>query len=90
MDSTEGQQQAPHSGLAIASLVIGVVSLVSMLVWTVMGMAVSVVGILFGVFAIGMIRKQKTPGLGLAKAGLFCNIVALVVPLVTVLVILIV
>ncbi|GAA0451133.1 DUF4190 domain-containing protein [Alkalibacillus silvisoli] len=68
------------SSLAIASLVIGVVAIVGLLSFTLIGIALSVIGVIFGVFAIGMIRKSDKSGLGLARAGLICSLVALAVP----------
>ncbi|MET3684104.1 putative membrane protein [Alkalibacillus flavidus] len=81
MSAVANDSQQNLSKMAILSLVIGVLALIGMIVWTVVGMAIATVGIIFGVVSVGLIRKQQLYGLGIAKVGLFCSVVALVVPL---------
>ena len=72
----EVQQQEPGKGKAIASLVLGILSLVFM--WfgygALVAIVMAVVGIVLGISA----RKEMPQGTaGIATAGMVCSIVAL-------------
>jgi len=77
-----GQTAAPPAsganGLAIASLVLGVLGIVTFCIWG-LGAVFGLLAVVFGALAIRNAKKQPgTPQVGLAWAGLICGIVAVV------------
>ncbi len=79
-------QPTAGNGKAIAALVLGILSIV--LCWLLIFDAVFVIlGLIFGLIALGESRSGRTGGRGLAVAGLVCTIVgALLATLLTVLI----
>ena len=71
-------------GMAIASLVCGLVSIPLYFIWGYLGLAAAVVGLVFGVIA----RKKLTPetGKGMATAGMVISIVCLSITVVLVMI----
>ena len=67
-------QQKPSVGLAVASMVCGIVSLVFSCCIPVVTYIVALVGLILG----GVSLSQKKGGKGMAIAGLVCSIIALV------------
>lgn len=66
----------PSSGLAIASMVLGIVSLALFCVWYV-AIPCAIIGLVLGVVANGKSSRGEAGGAGMAKAGMICSIVAL-------------
>lgn len=66
----------PTSGLAIASLVLGIVSMLSMCLMTLslfLGLPCAILAIVFGVLARQRIARGEYSGRGMALAGLICG-----------------
>lgn len=74
--NTPVQQTTPtvpdRKGLAIASLVLGIVSLVFFCLWYI-SIPCAVLGIIFGTMS------KTSSGAGMAKAGLICSIIAIAI-----------
>jgi uncharacterized membrane protein len=66
----------PGKGLNIASMVLGIISLV--LIWVVIGIIPAIVGFVLGVVGHGKSRKVGVPT-GMATTGIVCSIVALII-----------
>lgn len=75
-------EQKPGNGLAVASLVLGIVSLGLFCVWYV-ALPCAVLAIIFGKVA-GNRARAGASGAGMAKAGLICGIIALALAIVIV------
>lgn len=71
MDQTNNVQQQPK-GLAIASMVLGIVSLVLFCIWWI-SIPAGVIGLILG----GVSLATKKGGKGMAIAGLVCSIVGI-------------
>ena len=72
--SSSAGTQAPYEGLAIASMVLGIVSLV---LWY-FGLITGTIGLVLGLRARQYCEPQGTKrGRGFAKTGIICSIVAL-------------
>ncbi len=69
---------APSSGLAIASMVCGIVSLVLVCLWFI-SLPTSIVAIVLGNVAKGQIRRGEAGGQGMATAGIICGSIALTI-----------
>jgi len=69
---------APSAGLAIASMVCGIVSLVLVCLWFI-SLPTSIVAIVLGKVAKGQIRRGEASGQGMATAGIVCGSVALTI-----------
>jgi hypothetical protein len=67
--------QLRNSGLAIASMVCGILSLL------IFGVVLGSLAIIFGAIAINNInqRPQELQGLGMAKAGIICGIIGIII-----------
>jgi len=74
----------PSKGLATAALVLGIIGLVFSIAgctWF-LGIPLDILGIVFGAVAISKIKKGEAAGDGMAKAGLICGIIGIVVVIV--------
>jgi Domain of unknown function (DUF4190) len=69
--------QQPGAGMAVASMVLGIIALVLFCVWYV-SIPCAIVAIVLGVMARGKAQRGEASGRGMATAGLTCGIVALV------------
>ena len=65
-------------GLAIASMVLGIVGLVTFCIWFIT-IPCSLLAIILGTVAMRKIKSHKLKGQGMAIAGLVCGIIAMVV-----------
>lgn len=68
-------EQRPGNGLAVAALVLGIVSLVLFCVWYV-SLPCSILAIIFGKIGRGRAREGASGG-GMATAGMVCGVIAL-------------
>lgn len=73
------QQNAPTSGLAIASLVLGIIGVFAS--WFTV-MIPSILGLIFGAVALKQCKERNLNGRGLALAGFICSIVVMVICLI--------
>jgi hypothetical protein len=72
---------APRNGLAVGSLVVGIVALLAM--WTVFGSAaLGIIAVVLGATARGRVRRGEATNGGVATAGIVLGIVAAVAPIV--------
>lgn len=77
----------PTNGLAIAALVLGVVSVfgavlgVPLFVFAVLGAPAGVVGLILGVVARGKVRQRQQQGAGMALAGIITAAISLALDL---------
>ena len=62
----------PKSGIAIASLILGVVSFIPLV-----GVLLGIIAIVLGIVAISQINKQGLGGKGLAKIGIILGILGI-------------
>lgn len=71
--------QDPGRGMAIASMVLGIVSIP--LAWAYVGVATAIVGLILGIIAK---KKQKEAGFptGMSLAGIICSIIGLIISIV--------
>jgi len=74
--------QAPQysgggSGLAVASMVLGIISLVLFCVWYI-AIPCAIVGLVLGLIAGAKATRGEASGGGMAKAGIICSIIAIV------------
>lgn len=73
---TEAPTTQPGNGMAVAGLVLGIISIV-LCIFTVVDMVIAILGIIFG--AIGVSKANKgARGKGMAMAGLICGIAGLI------------
>ncbi len=81
----EENTQKSSSGLAIASLVLGIIAIVTSFLPIINNLSfiLALVGLILGVVAIIIIRKGAKKGMGLAVAGTVLGIVSIVVVLAT-------
>jgi hypothetical protein len=68
-------QNDPGKGLNIASMVLGIISLVLLWAWGI-GIIPAIVGLVLGIVGKGKSREVGAPT-GMATAGIVCSIVAL-------------
>ena len=61
--------QVPNNGLAITSMVVSLVGIVTMCLWGI-GFILAILGVIFGHVAKGQIQRDGTRGGGMATAGL--------------------
>jgi len=66
--------QRPGNGLAIASLVLGIVSIALLCVWYI-SLPCALLAIIFGAIGRGKAKEGATGG-GMATAGLICGVIA--------------
>jgi hypothetical protein len=67
----------PNNGMAVASLVLGIISFPTMCLYLV-GVITAILAIVFGMIARGKVRRRETDaGAGLALAGIICGACAL-------------
>ena len=71
-------EQKPSNGLAIASLVLGILSIIMVFVYAWVGIICAIVGIVLAVVA-----KKQNPS-GLATAGLVLSIIALAICIISI------
>ena len=73
--------QPQNSGLAIAGMVTGIVSLLFICIpfLSIIGFILGIIGIILSGIAIGQINKGQASGKGMAVAGLVTSIIALVI-----------
>lgn len=73
------QQPQGSSGMAVGSMVLGIISiLVVCFIWPV-GLILGIIGLILGAVAL----KKQTPGKGMAIAGLVCSIITVVLTVLT-------
>ena len=70
-------QPRPSNGMAIASMVLGIVSLV----FPFLGIATAVVGLILGALAMKTLKASGAPT-GMAVAGIVCSIIALAISII--------
>lgn len=68
----------PSQGLAIGSLVCGILSIGTFCVWW-LSVPLGIVAVVLGVMARGKIARGEASGAGLAKAGMICGIIGAVI-----------
>ena len=71
------QQQQKTCGLAIASMVLGIIGLVTFCIW-VITIPCSLLAVILGAVAMRKIKSHNLQGQGMAIAGLVCGIIAMV------------
>lgn len=64
--------------MAVASLVLGICSIVFDFIWWPLGLILGIVGVILGAMA-----KKQTPENGMATGGLVCSIIGVVLGIVT-------
>lgn len=64
------------SGLAVASMVLGIISLVLFCLWY-LSIPCAIIGLSLGLVANGKAKRGEGGGGGMAKAGIICTIIAL-------------
>lgn len=72
-----GQPGQPSSGLAVTSMVLGIVSLPACICWP-LAVVLAIAAIVLGVMAKNKIKAGQASGNGMATAGIICGAVALV------------
>lgn len=66
------------SGMAIAGMILGIVSIEAVFVQTFVGLVCAILGLVFSVIAKKECNRTGRPGRGMATAGLVCSIIGLV------------
>jgi site-specific recombinase len=77
-------QAGPPKGLATAAMVLGIVGLVFSIAgctWF-LGIPLDILGIVFGAVALAKVKSGQATGESMAKAGLICGIIGIVVVIV--------
>lgn len=82
-DPYQNQGPAPYNGLAIASLVIGIVSIVPCCLFPYLCIPLNIVGLI-----LGIISRKKPYGRGMGLAGIIVNIAFLVLSIVWLIIVL--
>jgi len=78
--SSQPEARPLGSGMAIASLVLGILALVTF--WTIFGgILLGLIAIVLGVIALGRVRKGRAAGRGLAIAGVVLGTLGLLLSL---------
>ena len=72
-----GYQPTPSSALAIASLILGVVGLLSG--WLVFGGVLGLVGVILGIVALVKVKKGTASGKGMAIGGIVTGVLGMIV-----------
>lgn len=70
--------QMPSTGLAVTSLVLGIVAIVSNCCCQLVGGSLGIAAIITGFIALNKVKDGTGGGRGMAMAGLICGIVAVV------------
>ena len=73
--------QPPPAGLAVASMVCGIVSIPLLCFWPV-SIPLAIVAVVLGLIARGQVRRGTAGGGGMAVAGIVCGAIPLVIVLV--------
>ena len=81
-------QPQQSSGLAVASLVLGIISLVLFCVWYV-SIPCAIIAIVMGAIAKGKAARGEAGGKGMATAGLVCGIIAIIIDVIVVILVLV-
>jgi len=77
-DSAQQQQQASGgNGLAVAGLVLGIISLPAFFL-TIIDIPIALLGIIFGGVGLAKAKKLNGKNKGMAMAGLICGIIGLI------------
>jgi hypothetical protein len=72
-----GSAGAGTNGMAIAGMILGILSILS--VWPCCGLPFNVLGLIFSAVALNQIKRNPhQQGKGMAKAGLVCSLIGLV------------
>lgn len=66
----------PASGLAIASLILGILSIVLLCLWF-LSVPLGIIAIILGVVALNQAKAGRAGGKGMAKGGVICGIVGI-------------
>jgi hypothetical protein len=75
------QMQQPGNGIAVASMILGIVSLVLFFLWF-LAPILALLAIIFGALGIGKAKKIGGKGKGMAIAGLVTGSIGLVVSII--------
>jgi len=67
----------PNNGLAVASLITGILSLPTMCLFVPIGVCLAIAGIVTGIIGLNKVKHGTGGGKGMALAGLICSIVSL-------------
>lgn len=76
-NNNPGYQPTPSSALAIASLILGVVGLLSG--WLVFGGVLGLVGVILGIVALVKVKKGTASGKGMAIGGIVTGVLGMIV-----------
>lgn len=76
-NNNPGYQPTPSSALAIASLILGVVGLLSG--WLIFGGALGLVGVILGIVALVKVKKGTASGKGMAIGGIVTGVLGMIV-----------
>jgi len=71
-------KQPPSTGLAVTSMVLGIVAIVINCCCTLLGAALGIAAIITGFIALNKVKDGTGAGKGMAMAGLICGIIAVV------------
>jgi hypothetical protein len=69
----------PQNGLAVASMILGIISIPAMCGYFVGGLFPGILAIIFGHIARGQIRRDQSTGDGMAVAGLVMGYISTIV-----------
>ncbi|WP_017812065.1 MULTISPECIES: DUF4190 domain-containing protein [Paenibacillus] len=69
----------PNNGKAIAALVLGISSIVSIMIFPGIGIILGILAVIFAVIALKELRQRYQQGRGLAIGGLVCGIIGFVI-----------
>ncbi|MGO4889237.1 DUF4190 domain-containing protein [Anaerobacillus sp. MEB173] len=78
MENTE--QRTLNSNYALASLILGIISIITTIL-TIPGFTLGIIGLIFGIFGLREIKHERQTGRKMAIAGVVCNIIGIVLPL---------
>lgn len=87
MNETVSGSPAKNNGLAIASLIIGIVSIVPILsLGNIFGFMEGVVAVILGSIAASQIKKTNQPGKGMSIAGIITGVIGIIAPIIVIIV----
>ncbi len=84
--SYSSSQQPPSSGLAITSMILGIVGIVSDCCCWPLGAALGIAAIITGVIGLNKVKDGSGGGKGMAMTGLICGIAAIILGIVSLIV----
>lgn len=71
----ENTSPKPTNGMAIASMVLGILSILT----TCVGIILGIIGLILGIVALNQIKQSGQSGRGMAIAGIICSSAGLVI-----------